>query len=95
MSITPAMAFPSAVLRGVEGELVLVRVAIEPRHLEDLLECLAEVPFPINPQIIHGLPTVVEFPAYESRVTEVSDSLGRSGIAIGSFDVVRMIERLN
>ena len=27
-----------------------------PRLLEDLLECLASVPFPINPQIYHGLP---------------------------------------
>ena len=94
MSITPAMAsFPNGVLSGAEGELILVRVSIEPRHLEDLLECLAEVPFPINPKIIHGLPTVVEFPAYESRVPEVKHTLGRSGLGV-ALVIARMIDQI-
>ena len=54
-----------------EGELLAVSIRVDPRRLEALLEALALVPFPINPQIHHGAETVVEFPAYRNRVAEV------------------------
>ena len=95
MSVTPAMVIPQrGILCGAEGELILVRVSIAPRRLEDVLECLAQVSFPINPQIIHGLPTVVEFPAYESRVAEVREALAHDGIPADAVTVVRMIEQI-
>jgi len=69
---------PSAsVLCGSEGELVSVSISVAPRHLEPLLEALAHVDFPINPQIYHAdinapaSRTVVEFPAYANRLPHV------------------------
>ena len=40
-------------LFGLEGELVLARVSVDARHLEDLLESLAALEFPVNPQLLH------------------------------------------
>src|SRR5450759_1078160 len=56
-------------LFGTEGALVSVSISIESPHLEALLDVLARLDFPINPQIYHaaGPDTVVEFPAYENR----------------------------
>ena len=69
---------PSPV-RGPEGELVLVRITADARHLEEVLEAIAELPFPINPEINHTLGgarrPVVEFPAYSQRVDEVRERL--------------------
>ena len=56
-------ALPRA-LRGKEGELILVRVSVDPKLLEELLDSLANLDFPVNPQIYHTKPTIVEFPAY-------------------------------
>ena len=66
------------------SELVQVRVSTEPRCLEELLECLAGLSFPINPQIRHGVPTIVEFPAYENNLHQV-----RSALQAYNFDVAR------
>lgn len=57
------------------SELIQVRVSTDPRRLEELLDCLANLSFPINPQIYHGVPTIVEFPAYESSLHQVRDAL--------------------
>jgi hypothetical protein len=62
-------------LSSAAGELVSVRVTVQPRQLEKLLECLACVSFPVNPQIYHGVPTTVEFPAYENALAEVRNML--------------------
>ena len=43
------------VLRGSEGDLVLIRIATEARHLEEVLEAVADLPFPVNPEIQHPL----------------------------------------
>jgi hypothetical protein len=40
--------------------MLAVSIRVDPRRLEALLEALALVPFPINPQIHHGSETVVE-----------------------------------
>jgi len=55
---------PSAApIGGSEGELVAVSITVNPRDLEALLEALASVDFPINPQICHAeSETMVEFP---------------------------------
>lgn len=59
-------------LFGAEGELVLLRISVEPRLLEDLLEVLAGLDFPVNPELHHRLSCVtVDFPAYSGKVNEV------------------------
>jgi len=82
-------------LSGREGELVSVRVSVEPRLLEDLLESLSAVSFPINPQIYHGRPTVVEFPAYASRLEELRLLLRQSGFDGGSIQVHPMLDAIS
>ena len=81
-------------LSGSEGPLVSVRVTCEPRYLEELLECLAGVPFPINPQIFHGLPTAVEFPAYETRLHEVRGALKVCGFDSACLRISPMLEAI-
>lgn len=90
MSVTWNLVPPSPVLGGVEGELVSVRVFVEPRLLEELLEALSGVSFPINPQIFHhpGPDTLVEFPAYTGRLSEVRTALQACG-----FDPAAVIVR--
>jgi hypothetical protein len=70
----------SPVLLGSEGELISIRVSVEPKLLEDLLETLSSLDFPINPQLYHhtGL-TTVEFPAYSAQLRKIREILGRHG----------------
>jgi hypothetical protein len=82
MSVWSTVASSHPHLTGREGELVLVHVDTDPRLLEDVLECLASVPFPINPQIYHGRPTRVEFPAYEQHLYEVRSALRTLGVEV-------------
>src|SRR4051812_44440205 len=85
---------PNPTLSGSEGTLVSVLISVEPRKLESLLEALARVSFPINPQIYHDaavvyvfadhrheseLATVVEFPAYAGQLDEVRAAVAASG----------------
>jgi hypothetical protein len=73
MSCQPAA---SPVLRGQDGELVFVSVRVNSRLLEELLDALARLEFPINPEIRHGHPyTLVEFPAYDGHITEIQNVL--------------------
>jgi hypothetical protein len=93
MSVWPEGVTPSPALRGTEGELVSVRIAIEPRLLEQALEALARLEFPINPQIYHdALTTVVEFPAWAGRLGEVREALRRNGFDPGTLTVRGMLE---
>ena len=89
-----AAAVAAAPLSGTEGELVSVRIRIEPRLLEDTLEALAEAPFPINPEIFHGWPTVVEFPAYRSRLAELRRLLREHRIPTTGVEVSRMLDAI-
>lgn len=83
----------SVTLSGSEGELVSVRIQVDPRSLEDLLEALAEIPFPINPQIRHLSPrTIVEFPAYAGRLREVKTLLGRRGFGEDTIEVHAVLD---
>jgi len=90
---------PEAVPPGALGELVSVRITVEPRYLEDLLEALAGVSFPVNPQIFHQAvlvaltpdgrresraATLVEFPAYRADLEEVRAMLDRNRVVTES-----------
>lgn len=82
-------------LSGREGELVSVSISVEPRELESLLEALAMVRFPINPQINHYPETVVEFPSYEGGLAEVRQALRAGGFDPRAMRVKSMIEELH
>ena len=81
-----------ASLTGLEGELVLIRICVEARLLEDLLEALAEAPFPLNPQIYHQPDTVVEFPAYSSRINEIEKIITSRGFDAAQMQIANLLE---
>jgi hypothetical protein len=84
---------PEAALFGQQGELVSLSIATEPKLLEDLLEALASLDFPVNPQLYHRPAQVlVEFPAYLSQLEQVSDALRREGFD-GGIQVSRPLVR--
>jgi hypothetical protein len=93
MSVWPECGAPSPALRGIEGELVSVRITIEPRMLEAALEALAGLLFPINPQIYHDpVATAVEFPAWAGRLNEVREALRQRGFDPAVLTVRNMLE---
>jgi len=98
MSVWPTSFADHPTLSGQEGELVSLRLGVEPRLLEDLLETLARLPFPVNPQIHHlfgdKAGTLVEFPAYDRHLQQVRDALAGAGLSSCSLDVRSMIEEL-
>ena len=92
MSILPE---PSTVLRGSEGDLVFVRVRVNSRSLEKLLESLAGLDFPINPEIRHGFPdTWVEFPAYDKHVRAIETLLRRSGFTGATIELANVLSAI-
>ncbi len=111
MSVWPSVSpAPSPALCGSEGELVSISVTVEPRDLEDLLEALAELEFPINPQIYHEASvtyvgvdgperaersTLVEFPAYAERVSRIRTVLEACGFEKGAISVASMLDELH
>jgi hypothetical protein len=81
MNYWPATGDESVALHGKDGTLVFVRVRVDSRLLEDLLEALARADFPINPEIRHGYPsTDVEFPAYDGQIAEIRRLIQIAGI---------------
>ncbi|HYL74186.1 MAG TPA: hypothetical protein VEU96_08265 [Bryobacteraceae bacterium] len=92
MITRPRNAGHSATSFGLEGDLVSLRVSVEPRQLEDLLEALAQLDFPVNPQLYHRPGQVtVEFPAYSDRVEEVRGGLRRHGFNATGLEVSRVL----
>ena len=104
----PAVAGPS--LATSEGSLVSISVSVDPRRLEALLEALAQIGFPINPQIYHNASyvyvypdgheeaeptTLVEFPAYAQRLDEVRRALEANGFDPHSAEVVSMLDEIH
>jgi hypothetical protein len=104
-----AAGVPSASLSTSEGALVSVSIHIHPRYLEALLEALARIDFPINPQIYHDAEivtahpdgseeieatTVVEFPAYVGRLEEVHRGLLAYGFSRDAVHVTSMLDEL-
>lgn len=96
MSVWSNTISSSLPLSGSEGPLVSVSVVVDPPRLEALLDTLANLDFPINPQIYHdhGLDTVVQFPAYESRLPQVRRALESRGFAPGSVEATAMLEAI-
>jgi len=89
-----ASSAPEAALFGLEGELISLSIATEPKHLEDLLEALALLDFPVNPQLYHRPAEVlVEFPAYSTQVEKVRGALVRQGFASDGIQVSRPLVR--
>jgi len=111
MSVWPSLSSaPSSALHGSEGELVSISVTVEPRDLEDLLEALATLPFPINPQIYHDASviyvgrdgaerversTLVEFPAYAEWVPKIRAVLEACGFENGTISVASMLDQIH
>jgi hypothetical protein len=109
MSVWPKTLPESPSLSTAEGALVSVSIHVEPHQLESLLEALAQVSFPINPQIYHdaalvyryadgrreGLPaTLVEFPAYEGRLDEVRAALASYDFPADCVHAVSMLDEI-
>ena len=109
MSAWSGNVSPEPVLRGAAGELVSVRITVDPRLLEDLLDALAAISFPINPKIYHqavvvGLSaegrresraaTMVEFPAYRNDLEQVRQSVAAAGLDASSVGVRSMLENI-
>jgi hypothetical protein len=100
----------AAALCGREGALVSVSISVDPRHLESLLETLAHLSFPINPQIYHDAvliyrypdrheetesTTLVEFPAYEAQLEDVRGALHTYGFDPASLHVTGMLDEIH
>ncbi|PWT99759.1 MAG: hypothetical protein C5B51_26420 [Terriglobia bacterium] len=109
MSVWRAAA-PGPALSGLEGVLVSVSIDVDPLYLEDVLEALARVEFPINPQIYHDAEivyryadgreeavavTLVEFPAYASRLDEVHRAMEAYGFDRECVFVTPMLEDIH
>ncbi len=96
-------------LSGREGELLSVSVDVAARDLEDLLEALALLDFPVNPQIFHDAAvvfvladgsrketptTLVEFPAYRGSVKHIREVLTAYGFG-DRLHVTSMLEEMH
>ena len=96
---------PRPALHGAEGELVLVRILVEPRSLERTLETLARLSFPINPQICHDAVrtrgtadgagraeavAAIEFPAWTDKLDEVREALREQSLDSAALHVGSM-----
>lgn len=109
MSVWPKTIPAAPSLTTAEGALVSVSIHAEPQHLESLLEALAQVSFPINPQIYHDAAlvfryadgrsmiepiTLVEFPAYEGRLEEVRQAVEAYGFARDCIHAISMLDEI-
>ena len=82
-------------LAGSEGELVLLRLAVSPHLLEDVLESLAGTPFPVNPQIIHQPGNVtIEFPAYQNQVDCTRKLLEKGNLPVENLEIIKMLNAI-
>ena len=110
MSVRPDVSPAAPSLTGSDGELENVRICVEPRLLERLLEALAVVSFPINPQIYHQagigyvyadgreevIPaTIVEFPVFSGHLSEVREALLASELPEDSAHIKSMLEDIH
>lgn len=101
MSVWSESVSSAPLLRGAEGELLSLRITVEPHLLEPLLEVLARLDFPINPQIRHDVPAgagrraaAVDFPAWAGRLPEVRAALVRAGFHDSALTVRGMLEEI-
>jgi hypothetical protein len=110
MSVWPKPLPAGTPLSGNEGTLASVSIEVEPRYLESLLEALAQLGFPVNPEIYHDAAvvyvypdgrqestpvTLVEFPAYESRLDDVRRALDAYGFDSAAVSVIGMLDAIH
>jgi hypothetical protein len=96
-------------LCGRDGALLSVSISVDPRHLESLLESLAQLRFPINPQIYHDAAlvyrfadaheeseetTLVEFPVYEGQLADVTNAVEAYGFDRRTIQVTGMLDEI-
>lgn len=108
MSVWPDSS--AATLAGSDGPLVSISIDVDARDLESLLEALARVSFPVNPQIYHEAAivylypdgreetqaaTLVEFPAYSGQIAEVREALAAFGFDAARAQVMNMLAELH
>jgi len=94
MTVLHAEPDESPALFGQDGELFSVCVTAEPKLLEDLLEALATLEFPINPQLYHQTAQVsVEFPAYSTQLERIRETLAARGFDATNFHCERVLAR--
>jgi hypothetical protein len=109
MSVWPKTT-AGPLLSGSKGALVSVSINVDPHHLESLLEALAQVSFPINPQIYHDAlmvyryadereeseaTTLVEFPAYAGQIEEAQHALESYGFDPATMQVTTMLDEIH
>ena len=94
--IRPHLLPPTHSLAGRDGELLLIRITVEPRSLERLLDSLAETSYHLNPQVFPNSPqgAGVEFPAYESWIAPIGEGIRKNGLEPVEFEATRMITKL-
>jgi hypothetical protein len=111
MSVWPSTYEPGTpALCGSEGELVSIAVCVAPRDLEHLLEALATLDFPVNPQIYHDAAvvyveldgrqrveplTIVDFPAYARSVPKIRGFLETCGVTGDAVSVFPMLDQIH
>jgi hypothetical protein len=109
MSVWSKPVSPAGVLGGSQGSLVSISISVSPQLLESLLEALAQLRFPINPQIYHDAAivyhfsdhqeseaaTLVEFPAYSEQVGDVRQALQSSGFEPSSIRITDMLDEIH
>jgi hypothetical protein len=97
-------------LSSEEGQLLLISVAVEPRRLEFLLETLAGLDFPVNPEIYHDAclvyeyadgrreqvtATLVEFPTFERHLADVRRAIDAAGFDAASVRAINMLDDIH
>jgi len=96
MSVWSVQVPPDGTLLSAEGVLVSVSISVAPSRLEALLDALAHLEFPVNPQLYHDAcpDTLVEFPAYEARLSEIRGLLESYGFSAGSMTATGMLNSI-
>jgi len=111
MSVWPETSLSqSPSLSGTDGQLISATISVAPHLVEQLLDALAEVRFPINPQIYHNASvtrvyddgreeveptTIIEFPAYAARLPEVRELLRQRGFDPASLWAKNLLEEIH
>jgi hypothetical protein len=94
MTVSRPRTSAKPALFGLDGELISVQISVEPRLLEDLLEALANLDFPVNPQLYHHTAQVtVEFPAYSTQIDQVRAALRTHNFNPDSLELSRVLAR--